>query len=120
VPAGGGAEGPQPPAYAFSNPELITLWLASKPPRFEAQRVRFWFRRLAADPTAVEHLAIVTFGLPRCSTIVPGTNVEVAWSVVPSPPYAPEERCIILYKVGPVDPDLAVELNDGGPDDEIR
>jgi hypothetical protein len=85
----------------------IGTWLSEENPSTELkQSVDKFLQSLCANPL---NLGAVTLwpvnGLPVYSTIIPGTDIQVAWEVVKSPPYSLDNRRVIVSRIAkaPVD-----------------
>lgn len=94
----GGDDNPEP--YLIRDDGLIDWWLGTKPPDYAAHRVRFWFRRLAADPFKIDRIqGAVGLGLPRHIAIVPDTDVQITWVVLKGSTYGEKERCVWIVDI---------------------
>ena len=96
------AGGPPEPYPLRGGDELARWKEECTPADHHYHRVRFFIRRLMVDPGSVPALKEQTTGLPEFTYVVPGTDALVSWVVIPSPPYAPEQRGVLLVDVRPV------------------
>lgn len=85
-------------SYPIEGWAAYERWLATSPPEETRRAVLEWLMALAEDPGQFPAVRVrVALGLPASAAVVPGTDVGVTYTVVPSPPY--EEAKIVLVRV---------------------
>ena len=93
--------------YRLDVRSAIDTWLSEENPSSDLKRsVVEFLKELTRRPLALGAVvAWPVLTLPLYSTIVPGTDVQVVWEVVKSPPYALELRHVRVDRIrsAPVD-----------------
>jgi hypothetical protein len=95
--------GPVTTPYGVRGRGQIRAWQdAYDPDQDELDKVIGFIRKLMQNPGAVACAkAQGGTGLPIFFCCVEGTNTQVSWQVLNSPPYSEEFRCIWLIEIAP-------------------
>jgi hypothetical protein len=92
--------------YPLDAEDAVRTWLQEVNPEVpEKQLVRDFLVALTEEPVPSGTFVSQGTGLPNHSLIVAGTDTQVVWVIIKSPPYVIESRCVKIVRIkrAPVD-----------------